>query len=147
MERTICPVTLCRMSTTRGGYDSGPGLQRGRRELEDQRQGSQRPAQAEVLSESWVGPLGSLEMSVFGMCQGKQKGRLSQAKIGLMAAGWGRDTCPGYYFPKIPSSFEWPRKPALYLSSIFPHPMSTDDPSLHCWPSSGGRGWEEGILN
>lgn len=69
------------MSTAKEGYDSGPGLQRGRRELGDRREGRRRLAQAEVLSESWVGPLGSLELSDLGMCQGKQKGRLSQAKM------------------------------------------------------------------
>lgn len=51
-RENMCAVNLCRISMAREGYDFRPGLQKSRGEQGDQRLGSQRPGQAEVLSES-----------------------------------------------------------------------------------------------
>lgn len=70
-RENICAVNLHRISTARGGCDFGSGLQKSSREQGNQRLGSQRPGQAEVLSESWVIPLGGLESQDLGLCQEK----------------------------------------------------------------------------
>lgn len=85
--------------------DFGSGLQESRREQGDQGLGSQRPGQAEVLSESWVSPVGALELQDLEVCQGKQKRRISQAKMELSAwkaVTWGWDTCLGHPFSQDP---------------------------------------------
>lgn len=106
-RENISAVNLCRISTARGGCDFGSGLQKSRREQGDQRLGNQRPGQAEVLSESWVSPLGGLESQDLGVCQRKQKRRISQAKMELSAwkaASWGWDTCLEPPFSQNPIS-------------------------------------------
>lgn len=57
------------------------------------------------LSESWVSPVGALELQDLEVCQGKQKRRISQAKMELSAwkaVTWGWDTCLGHPFSQDP---------------------------------------------